>query len=305
MKINEEKCPILFKDINCLRTGNCSSWYPYSKLAKQIEMVCLEEVDHGRLRVDEKAVEKFFDDADGDYWGVKAGVAWLQTKLHEHDDCIDIMHDDLSPIYKDLEINHFGPCIIYGLTYYRLNPLSIENGFRAAFGNKYRDIAAMNSYLVSEVVLPQHHDQYLPLFRISQAIRTQSWLYDIGAVEKGIHAYKHTIAYPDASRINEMRTVYMALYKLAQYIAPAYMGQYLKDDDRPLPKWMIEELFEFLVAYALEEVKLTKEAKDSFEYTHTEDTRSYERVLNQLKRRTSSKYDTLFTKLIEEDLHLQ
>ena len=304
MEINENKCPMLFKDIECLRTG-CSNWYPYSKLAKQIEMICLEEADHGRLRVDERGVEKFFDTSDGDYWGVKAGVAWLQTRLRDHGECIDIMGDDLSPIYKDLEINHFGPCIMYGLTYYKSNPLNIENGFRAAFDNKYRDIAAMNSYLVSEVVLPQHHDQYLPLFRISQAVSTQSWLYDIGSVEKGIRAYKQIIAYPDASRINEMRTVYMALYKLAQYIAPAYIGQYLKDDGRPLPKWMIETMFKFLVAYTLEETNLSEKMKDSFEYAHTEDTRSYERVLNQLKRRTSSKYDAVFTKLIEEDLHLQ
>ena len=194
---------------------------------------------------------------------------------------------------------------MYGLTYYKLNPLSIENGFRAAFDNSYRDIAAMNSYLTSEVVLPHHHDQYLPMVKLSQAINAQSSLYDIGSVEKGIYTHRKRIAYPDVRHIEEMRTVYMALYKLAQYIAPAYIGQYLKDDGRPLPKWMIENLFSFLVAYTLEETNLSKKMKDSFVYTHTEDTHSYERVLNQLKHRTSSKYDVMFTKLIEEDLHLR
>ena len=303
MTITEERNPMLFKSINCLRTGNCSNWYPYSSLAKQIETVCLEEADHGRLRVDERAVEKFFDSPDGDYWGVKAGVAWLQTKLRERNECINVMHDDLSPIYKDLEINYFGPCIMYGVVYYKYDKERIDYAFRSCFTIK--DLRVINSYLVSNVVLPKHHDQYLALFRITSAIRTQEWLYDVGNVEDGIHAYKAWITYPDETHIADMRLIYTILYKLAQYIAPSYMEEYMNEDGRPLPKWMIRPLFEFLVSYVLEETRMLKEAKNSFIYTHTEDTRSYERVLNQLKRRTSSKYDKIFSKLIEEDLHLQ
>lgn len=302
--IREEKNPMLYEKIECFKTNNLSRSYSNSNLAKQIEVICLEEANHGRLSVDEKAAEKFLDRPDGDYWGVKAGVAWLQTKLRQRGECIDVMQDNLSPIYKDLEIGYFGPCIIYGLAYYSYDVKKIDYSFRGLFDN-VKNLDVINSYLVSDVVLPQHHDQYLPLFRIMSAAITQERLYGIRSVEDGIHAYKDWITYPDETHIAEMRLIYMMLYKLAQYIAPAYMAQYIEEDGRPLPKWTIRPLFEFLVSYALEETSLSKAGKNSFVYTHTDDTRSYERVLNQLKRRTSSKYDKLFTKLIEEDLHLQ
>ena len=307
MTTTEERNPILTDKIEAFRTNNLSSRYKNSKLAKQIEEVCLEEADHGSLSVNEKAVEKFFDGHDGDYWGLKAGVAWLQTKLHEHNNCIDVMHDDLSPIYKDLELGYFGPCIMYGVTYYNYNIENIDYSFRGLF-NGIKDLRVINSFLVSELVLPQHHDQYLSLFRIMSAIRTQEWLYSYGTFREANSAsfsferdIKRLLEKPEG--VEKVKRIYIMIYKAAQYIAPSYMEQWLKEDGRPLPKWTTNTLYRYLIDFVLEETNISKKAKEAFIYNHYEDTHSYERVLKELYRRTSKKYNETIEKLV--DAYLQ
>ena len=309
MTTTEERNPILTRKIEAFRTNNLSRMYKNSNLAKQIEMICLEEADHGNLTVNEKAADKFFGSADGDYWGVKAGVAWLQTKLRQHGNMIDIMYDDLSPIYKDLEINYFGPCIMYGLSYYQYNRERIDYAFRSSF-KSVKDLDVINSYLVSEVVLPQHHDQYLALFRIMSAIRAQEWLYSYGTFREAMYAtctferdMKHLLEKPeDASKV---RCIYLMIYKAAQYIAPSYMEHWLVNDGRPLPKWATDILYRYLIDFVLEETAMPKKVKDAFRYSHFEDTRSYERVLKELYRRTSKKYNDKIDKLVDEYLQHQ
>lgn len=310
MEINENKCPMLYSNIECFKTNNLSRAYKDSKLARKIEMICLDEVEHGSLVVNERAVEKFIDASDGDYWGVKAGVTWLQTKLHENGGKgIDVIYDDLSPIYKDLEINYFGPCISFGIVYYKYNTEAIDKAFRKCFDN-VKDMEIVNSYITSELVLPKHHDQYEPLFRIMSAIRTQEWLYSFGTVREAISSscgfdrdFKHLLEKPDGAE--KAKQICLMLYKAAQYIAPSYMEQYIIKDGRPLPKWMINHLWQYVVSYVLEETTLSKEAKASFIYNHFEDTRSYERVLKQLYRCTSKKYNETIEKLVDEYLQHQ
>ena len=306
--IREERNPMLFKTVETFRTNNLSRSYANSNLAKQIEKICLEEADCGKLSVDEKRVERFFDGPDGDYWGLKAGVAWLQTKLHEHNESIDVMHDDLSPIYKDLEIGYFGPCIMYGLAYYNCDKEKIDYSFRGLFNIK--DLRVINSYLVSDQVLPQHHDNYLPLFRIMSAIRTQEWLYSYGTFREANYAscsferdMKRLLVSPEGAE--KVKNVYLMIYKAAQYIAPSYMEQWLKEDGRPLPKWTISTLYRYLMDFVLEETDIPKKAKESIINSHFEDTRSYERVLKELCRRTSKKYNDMIEKLVDEYLQHQ
>lgn len=308
MKINEEKCPMLVKNIACYETGNFSR--AYGNLAKQIEMICLEEVAHGSLIVNERAVEKFVDTSDGTYWGVKAGVAWLQTKLLENGGKgIDVIYDDLNPIYKDLEINYFGPCITFGVVYYGYNTEKIERAFKRCF-DTVNDIYVVNSYITSNLVLPKHHDQYEPLFRIMDGIRTQEWLYSCGTVMEAIGSssgfdreLRRLLEKPEGAE--KVKRLYLMLYKAAQYIAPSYMEQYIIKDGRPLPKWTINHLWQYLVSYVLEETDLSKEAKASFIYKHFEDTRSYESVSKQLYRCTSKKYNDTIEKLVDEYLQHQ
>ena len=303
MKINEEKCPMLAKNIACYETSNFSR--SYGILAKQIESICLDEVEHGSLVVNERSVEKFLDDHD--YWGVKAGVAWVQTKLLERDGKgINVIYDDLDFIYKDLEINYFGPCITFGIVYYKYNIENIDTAFRKCFGS-VKNMEVINSYITSQLVLPKHHDQYEPLFRVMSAIRTQEWLYSCGTTREAIGSscgfdrdFKHLLEKPEGAA--KAKTIYLMLYKVAQYAAPAYMEQYMIKDGRPLPKWMINHLWQYLVSYVIEETKLSKEAKASFIYNHFEDTRSYERVSKQLYRCTSKKYNDKIEKLVDEYL---
>ena len=309
MTITEERNPMLFNKIEAFRTNNLERFCKNSKLAKQIEMICLEEADHGTLSVNEKTVEKFFDNDDGDYWGIKAGVAWLQTKLHEHNDEIDVMGDDLSPIYKDLEINYFGPCIMYGVTYYGFDKKRIDYAFRSLF-RSVKDLMVINSYLVSNVVLPKHHDQYLALFRIMSAIQEQEWLYSYGTFREAHYAscsferdMKRLLVSPEG--VEKVKNIYMMIYKAAQYIAPAYMEQWLIEDGRPLPKWTINTLYRYLMDFILEETNLPAKAKESIINSHFEDTRSYERVLKELYRRTSKKYNETIEKLVDAYLQHQ
>lgn len=309
MEISEMKCSTLYNKIECFKTDNLSRNYKCSSLAKQIETICLEEVEHGSLVVNERQVEKFVDAHDGDYWGVKAGVAWLQTKLLERGKGIDVIYDDITPIDKDLELGYFGPCIEFGVAYYNYSIDRIDTAFRRCFGN-IKNMEIVNSYITSELVLPKHHDQYEPLFRIMSAVRTQEWLYSFGTVREAISSscgfdrdFKHLLEKPDG--VTRAKNIYLMLYKAAQYIAPSYMEQYIIKDGRPLPKWTLNSLWQYLVSYVLEETKLTKEAKASFIYNHFEDTRSYERVLKQLYRCTSKKYNDTFEKLVDEYLHHQ
>lgn len=308
MKINEEKCPMLAKKIACYETGNFSR--AYGELAKQIESICLEEVERGSLVVNERSVEKFLDDHEGDYWATKAGVAWVQTKLLEHGGKgIDVIYDDLDFIYKDLEINYFGPCISFGVVYYKYSIEAIDSAFRRCFGS-VKNMEIVNSYITSQLVLPKHHDQYEPLFRIMSAIRTQEWLYSFGTVREAINSscgfdrdFKHLLEKPDGAE--KAKQICLMLYKAAQYIAPSYMEQYIIKDGRPLPKWTINFLWQYLVSYVLEETKLPKEAKASFIYNHFDDARSYERVSKQLYRCTSKKYNDKIDKLVDEYLQHQ
>lgn len=305
MKINEEKCPMLAKKIACYETGNFSR--AYGELAKRIESICLEEVERGSLVVNERSVEKFLDDHDGDYWGIKAGVAWVQTKLLEHGGKgIDVIYDDLDFIYKDLEINYFGPCISFGVVYYKYNIEAIDSAFRRCFGN-VKNMEVVNSYITSQLVLPKHHDQYEPLFRIMSAIRTQEWLYSYGTFREANYAscsferdMKRLLVSPEG--VEKVKRIYLMIYKSAQYIAPSYMEQWLKEDGRPLPKWTTDTLYRYLIDFVLEEASVSKKVKESFIYGHFEDTRSYERVLKELYRRTSKKYDETIEKLVDEYL---
>lgn len=309
MTINEEKNPMLYNKIECFKTSNLSRSYSSSALAKEIESICLDEVEHGSLIVNERSIEKFVDASDGDYWGVKAGVAWLQTKLLERGKGIDVIYDDITPIYKDLELGYFGPCIEFGIVYYKYSIDTIDTAFRRCF-KTIEDMEVINSYITSQLVLPKHHDQYEPIFRIMSAIRTQEWLYSFGTVREAIGSscsfdrdFKHLLEKQDGAE--KAKRIYLMMYKVAQYIAPSYMEQYIIKDGRPLPKWTLNSLWEYLVSYVLEETKLSKEAKASFIYKHFDDTRSYERVSKQLFRCTSKKYNDKIKKLVDEYLQHQ